>query len=110
MAVVRHLTGGKCLELKNAYGFTLPSVYQTCDMFFDAVNLCPYQINRIKRPQTLDEMTAVMWGFEEHSTPSQLTLGCVGYNHRFLATTTRPTMKDSNNIPGTFFSSHYGIF
>ena len=73
MAVgIRYLSGGKCLlDLKNAYGLSLPSVYQTRDMFIDAVNSCPDLIDRIKLPQTLEEMTAVARGFEELST-SQL--------------------------------------
>jgi hypothetical protein len=42
MAVgIRYLSEGKCLDLKNAYGLSLPSVYQTRDMLVNAVNSCP---------------------------------------------------------------------
>ena len=110
MAVgIRYLSGGKCLDLKNAYGLSLPSVYRTRDIFIDAVNSCPDLIDRIKLPQTLEEMAAVARGFEEHST-SQLIRGCIGCIDGFLAVTRRPTMKDSNNNPGAFFSGHYGMY
>ena len=111
MAVgIRYLSGGKCLDLKNAYGLSLPSVYRTRDMFIDAVNSCPDLIDRIKLPQTLEEMTAVARGFEELSSTFQLIRGCIGCINGFLATTTRPTMKDCNNNPGAFLSGHYGMF
>ncbi len=65
---IRYLSGGKCLDLKNAYGLSLPAVYRTRDMFIDAVNSGPDLIDSIKLPQMLEEMAAVARGFEEHST------------------------------------------
>ena len=110
MAVgIRYLSGGKCLDLKNAYGLSLPSVYRIRDMFVDAVNSCPDLIDRIKLPQTVEEMNEVASGFENRST-SQLIRGCIGCIDGFLATTTRPTMKDANNNPTAFLSGHYGLF
>ena len=110
MAVgIRYFSGGKCLDLKNVYGLSLPSVYRSRDMFIDAVNSCPDLIDRIKLPQTLDEMHDVASGFENLST-SQLIRGCIGCVDGFLATTTRPHMKDCNNNPGAFLSGHYNVY
>ena len=106
---LRYLSGGKCLDLKNVYGLSLASVYRVRNMFLDAVNSCPELVSTIRMPETIDEMREVAQGFEQYST-SQLIRGCVGCIDGYLATTTKPTMKDSINNPRAFYSGHYGVY
>ena len=106
---LRYLSGGKCLDLKNVYGLSLASVYRVRNMFLDAVNSCPELVSTIRMPEMIDEMREVAQGFEQYST-SQLIRGCVGCIDGYLATTTKPTMKDSNNNPRAFYSGHYGVY
>jgi DDE superfamily endonuclease len=106
---LRYLSGGKCLDLKNVYGLSLASVYRVRDMFIDAVNSCPELVSTIRMPETIDEMREVAQGFEQYST-SQLIRGCIGCIDGYLATTTKPTMKDSNNNPRAYYSGHYGVY
>ena len=84
-------------------------MYRVWNLFLDAVNLCPELVRAIKMPETINELREVANGFEQYST-SQLIRGCVGCIDGYLATTTKPTMKDSNNNPRAFYSGHYGVY
>ena len=104
---LRYLSGGRCLDLKTAYGLSLSSVYRCRNLFISAVNKCP-ELD-IKMPLTLSEIEKVAKDFAAVST-ANLVRGCVGCIDGFLAITKRPTMKESMNQPKAFFSGHYGVF
>ncbi|KAI2507521.1 nuclease [Fragilaria crotonensis] len=104
---IRYLSGGKCLDLKTAYGLSLSSVYRCRDLFILAVNRCP-ELD-IRMPATRADMEKVAKDFAAVST-GNLVRGCVGCIDGFLAITKRPTMKESMGKPGAFFSGHYGVF
>ena len=63
-----YLSGGKCLDLKNVYSVSLPSVYRICDLFINAVNSCSELIKGIKLPETVGEMAAIAAAFQRFST------------------------------------------
>jgi hypothetical protein len=50
---LRYLSGGMCLDLKNVYGLSLPSVSRIRDVFIDAVISCPQLIANMKLLQTI---------------------------------------------------------
>ena len=104
---IRYLSGGSCLDLKTAYGISFTSAYRCRTIFIEAVNSCP-ELD-INMPSTVDEMKKVADDFATVSTDS-LIRGCVGCIDGFLATTKRPTMKESNNSPRAFYSGHYNTF
>ena len=105
---LQYLSGGKCLDLKNVYSVSLPSVYRIHDLFINAVNSC--LIKGTKLPETIGEMVTIAVAFERLST-SGLIRGCVGCIDGFLAATTRPKMGDSNNNPNAYYSGHqYGMY
>jgi hypothetical protein len=51
---IRYLSGGKCLDLKTAYGLSLLSVYRCMDLFIVAVNASP-ELD-IKMPVTVPKL------------------------------------------------------
>ena len=102
-------SGDKCLDLKNVYNVSLPSVYRICDPFINAVNSCPELIKGSKLPETVGEMAAIAAAFECLGT-SGLIRGYVGCIDGFLAATARPKMGDSNNNPNAYDSGHYGMY
>jgi len=104
---IRYLSGGKCLDLKTAYGLSLSSVYRCRDLFIVAVNVSP-ELD-IRMPVTLPEIEKVATEFAAVSTDN-LVRGCVGCIDGFLAISKRPTMKESSGHPRSFFSGHYGVY
>ena len=104
---LRYLSGGKCLDLKTAYGLSLTSVYRCRNLFIHAVNVCP-ELD-ISMPTTLSDIKKVAGDFAAVST-ANLVRGCVGCIDGFLAITKRPTMKESKGKPTAFHSGHYGAF
>ncbi len=64
--VIRYLSGGKCLDLKTAYGLSLLSVYRYRDLFIVAVNASP-ELD-IKMPATVPEIAKVATDFAAVST------------------------------------------
>jgi hypothetical protein len=58
---IRYLSGGKCLDLKTAYGLSLSSVYRCRNLFILAVNRCP-ELD-IRMPATCAEMEKVAKDF-----------------------------------------------
>ena len=103
---LRYLSGGKCLDLKTAYGLSLTSVYRSRNLFLFAVNRCP-ELD-IKMPATRHDIEKVANEFSEVST-ARLVRGCVGCIDGFLAIIKRPTMKDCSGQPTSYFSGHYGV-
>jgi hypothetical protein len=104
---LQYLSGGKCLDLKTAYGLSLSSVYRCWDLFILAVNQCP-ELD-IKMPATRANMEKVAKAFASVST-GNLVRGCFGCIDGFLAITKQPTKKESMGKPGAFFSGHYSVF
>ncbi len=79
---LQYLIGGKCLDLKTAYGLSLSSVYRCRNLFILAVNRCP-ELD-IRMPITRAKMEKVAKDFAAVST-GNLVGGCVGCIDGFLA-------------------------
>ena len=101
---IRWLAGGSYIDIRHAYGCSIASIYRCRDLFLEAVLNCDYL--KIIFPKTRSDLVKLAIAFEQKSTEG-LIRGCVGAIDGFLATISRPTLRDCGNNPGAFYSGHY---
>ena len=101
---LRWLAGGSYIDIRHADGCSIASLYRCRDLFIDAVLNCGEL--EIVFPKEKEEFIKLASSFECKSSEGMMR-GCVGAIDGFLATINRPTIVESGNNPGSFFSGHY---
>ncbi len=76
-----YLAGGSCIDICHAYHMSVASIFRCCDIFFNAVNMCPQLENSFLRHQRL-------------LTKQWIIRHCVGAIDGFLCKINCPTVSD----------------
>ena len=98
------LVRGSYIDLKNVHSSRVSSIYAHWLCFIHTVNSC--ELLKLQFPITLAEIHSSQSQFQEIS-PNSVISGCIGAIAGLLAVVKCPSMKDSDNIPSSYYSGHY---
>jgi hypothetical protein len=101
---LRWLAGGNYIDIRHAYGCSVPSIFRLQDLFIDAVLECKDM--DIVFPESPEEIRQAALKFQQKSTDG-IMRGCVGAIDGMLAVIKRPNLKECGFNPGAYFSGHY---